>query len=178
LVEKTVISRGSVFGLRREGRMRKETERAESVVDGNQNDALSGQRGAIEDERMAVSRAVAPAVEPNHNGSSPGLPIDPCPNVEEKAVLADLHLAAAINGSCRPDGLPTGCSKALGVTNAFPFPFLRRWLPPQRTDRRLGKRYAAIHENILVVVRIESLELTGIRLDDWAQRGITRASGE
>ena len=154
-VHDAVVARCAVRRLGRQRRMGEEAEHVEAVVDGDDHCAVHGERGAVVYGARAGAEVVAAAVNPVEDRTRLRR-LARCPDVEEQAVLALVHLLRPV--------LHAGGAGLGRVAHAVPGDHRRWGLPAPVADRRRRERDALEGDDVRIASRGGALDLaTGDR---------------
>ena len=141
MIHESVVAGGVMRGLTGELRMREKAEDAETVIDGNEEDAVIEQRAVVVERAGTGASLVGAAVYPEHYGQRfRGGPYGR-DDVKKEAVFAAVRVVVAVPGATEKS-LRAGRAKSAGVADAGPS-LVGHWrVPAQRTDRWLRVRNA------------------------------------
>lgn len=138
LVEKAVVAGGVVGGFGAEVGMGEETEGAETVVDCDDDDILSGKARTVVRWNRACTSGEAPTVDPEKDGEVlgsevGGVVIGRSPDVQVETVLADV-LATGREDACSAVRLGTIGTERAGVIDVGPSFWSGRRRPSARAS--------------------------------------------
>ena len=154
LIEKTVVARRAMGRLGRQFGMREEAQRADAVVEIDEDDALFGEVFAAVHRHPAGAEGEAAAVDvDDHRQLCSGLRGPARPHVEVEAILARRLLAEIMIDVMASQHLDAFRGLAVGVIDALPWRDRLRLAPAQVADRRRREGHAKIGADAAVEQR-------------------------
>ena len=183
LVHETIVTALALFGG--QFRVGQESEDAQAVVDGDEDDAAGGPFVPVHGNLVAISVLEGASVDPEGHGKARLLTqgTGRGPDIQGKAVLVHVGRAlpvefVSIEGAGRIAGLPGDGTE--GITGDNPLPGLDglRFGPSQIAHRRLCIADAAEHADIGLILRGHALQQAPVHFDHALMLGTPHAQGQ
>jgi hypothetical protein len=144
-VTERLVARRVAARLLRQLRVREEAERAEAVVEVDEDDSLLGEVLTVVVRAVAAAFAVGTAEDPDHHRTPLVGAIGGSPQVEVETVFAGLRRVGQVDGdvlvrqAVRLRGLDADIAERVGVADTFPPGGRLRQLPAQLADGRCSE---------------------------------------